>query len=312
MRILLAIVHHWNPQGGGRHASLRPDPTPRLHALQDQLLALARLGTAQGVLNIEGMRVDNANQALRHQFTIKVITDGEHHVLDRLDRQHQPLVEHVATAPISPRHLGFEAQRVLAEHLEDGYDLYGYVEDDLLIHDPLFFHKIFWFQQQVGPEAVLLPHRMELFWQPDHRVEKFYIDGPVPQADLDALLLHPAAPVGAPLPGGQVVFAAPQNPHSGCFVLSQAQLRHWSEQPWFLDGDSTYVSPLESAATLGICKTFKIYKPHVAYAAFLELQHWGTSFRSLIGGQVRQPDPASEADLDPDAASGSGAPAGAA
>jgi len=286
MRILLTIVHHWNPEGGGRHASLRPDPQPRLHALQEQLLSLIRLGTGQGALNIAEMRVDNASHALRHQFTIRLITDGQHHLVDQLEPGYRPLVEHVPTQPPTPKHLGFEAQRVLAESLSEGYDLYGYLEDDLIIHDPLFFHKIFWFQQHMGTDAVLLPHRMELFHRPDHAVEKLYVDGPVPQDDLDALLKHPAEPIAAALPGGNIVFGPPANPHAGCFFLSHAQLQHWSEQAWFLDGDCGYVSPLESAATLGICKTFRIYKPHLAYAAFLELQHWGASFRNLVGSSV--------------------------
>ena len=33
--------------------------------------------------------------------------------------------------------LGFEAQ-LLASQLEQGYDLYGYLEDDLVIQDPQF------------------------------------------------------------------------------------------------------------------------------------------------------------------------------
>ena len=40
MNILIAVVHHWNPEGGGNHQSLRPDPNPRINALQDQILSL--------------------------------------------------------------------------------------------------------------------------------------------------------------------------------------------------------------------------------------------------------------------------------
>jgi hypothetical protein len=40
---------------------------------------------------------------------------------------------------------------------------------------------------------------------------------------------------------------------------------------------------LESVATLGIMRTFRIYKPSPAYASFLEVQHFGTAFLNLIG-----------------------------
>jgi len=45
--------------------------------------------------------------------------------------------------------LGFETQRVLRERL-GRYDYYAVVEDDMVIHDPLFFEKIGWFEQQFG------------------------------------------------------------------------------------------------------------------------------------------------------------------
>ena len=35
---------------------------------------------------------------------------------------------------------------------------------------------------------------------------------------------------------GDLTFESPRNPHAGCFVLSPEQLRHWSQQPWWLDG----------------------------------------------------------------------------
>ena len=301
MRILLTIVHHWNPDGNGNHASLRPNPTPRLQALQDQLLSLRRLDVRQGLLNIRDKVVENANQSLRHQFTIRLITDGAHHLVDQLDPIHRRWVEHVPSQPADPRELGFEAHRLLAENLEKHYDLYAYFEDDLVIHDPFFFQKIAWFASQIGQDAVLLPQRMELFWTADDRVDKFYIDGPILPEVLDDVIEHPCHPVGAPLPGGDMIFVPPKNPHAGCFALTHQQMQHWSEQPWFLDGDCRFVSPLESAATLGLCKTFRLFKPHVANAAFLELQHWGTSFRSLIGGEVSPPAPTPAATNDADA-----------
>ena len=61
MKILITIVHHWNPKGDGKHASLRPQREPRLFGLQDQLLSLRRLGTSQGVLNMSKMVVEDAN-----------------------------------------------------------------------------------------------------------------------------------------------------------------------------------------------------------------------------------------------------------
>jgi len=288
MRILLTIVHHWNPEGSGMHGSLRPDPAPRIAAFEQQLLCLQRLGARQFQLNMQEMEAQPANQAFQHQIHIKIITDGKHHVLDRLASPYRGLFQMVITAPPTARHLGFEAQRFLANNLEEGYDLYGYLEDDLLINDPLFFHKINWFRQHLGDQFVLLPHRMELPREP-HWVEKFYIDGPLQADQLKAILPEKAASLAAESPGGRIHFESPKNPHAGCFFLSRTQLAHWKAQDWWQDGDCSWVSPLESAATLGIAKTFTLYKPVMAQAAWLELQHWGQSFHCLLGRSVALP-----------------------
>ena len=285
VRILLAIVHYWNPEGGGAHGSLRPNPRPRIEALQQQLLALRRLGTRQSQLNMAAMSADCANRQLHHQIDIKVITDGEHHVLDRLDSPYRDLFQMVITEPSSPKHLGFEAQRFLASRLDQSYDLYGYFEDDLIIHDPWFFRKIDWFRSHVGDHCLLLPHRVE-FAQDPCDVDRFFIDGPMEESDLRFIVPDPGPSLAVPSPGGTIYFESPKNPHSGCFVLSCDQLRDWASREHWLDGDSTFVSPLESAATLGIAKTFSLYKPVMAVGSWLELQHWGTSFHCLIGNKV--------------------------
>ena len=144
MRILIAVVHHWNPQGGGRHQSLGPDPQPRVKALQELILGIKRLGLGQYVLNIRDRSAEVCNNALQHSIDLCLVTDGENHVMDHLDPEYAGSFTFVSASPRSPRHLGFEAQRFLAECVQKGgYDLVGYMEDDLVIHDPLFFHKIY-------------------------------------------------------------------------------------------------------------------------------------------------------------------------
>jgi hypothetical protein len=66
-------------------------------------------------------------------------------------------------------------------------------------------------------------------------------------------------------------------------------MAHWMRQPHFLDRSPAFIGPLESAATLGIMRTFRIYKPARENASFLEIEHFGTGFLS----QLRRPDASS-------------------
>ena len=281
MRILVAVVHYWDPKGNGHHGSLRPNPRPRIDAFQQQLLALQRMGTRQAQLNIQSMVADPANSQLQHTIDVKVITDGEHHVLDRLDQPYRGLFQMVVAEPGSPKHLGFEAQRFLASRLDEEYDLYAYFEDDLIILDPWFFRKIDWFRSQAGDDCVVFPHRIEIAPEP-HLVDRFFIDGPMPESDLRQILPNPEPSIGAQWLGGTLYFESPRNPHAGCFVLSRTQLQHWTQQPHWQDGDCSWVSPLESAATLGIAKTFRLFKPVMAQASWLEIQHWELAFIAFL------------------------------
>ena len=302
MRVLAAIVHHWNPEGDRRHQSLRPNPQPRINALQRQLLGLRRLGTRQGYLDIASQAIQNANEALRLVIDPVVVHDGKHHVVDHLDPKYRQDLQQHAAVPESPKHLGFCAQQFLADRLDQEYDLYVYLEDDLVIQDPLFFHKIAWFADQVGQQAVLLPQRVEMPSEPA-AADRLFIDGPLPNDYLRSLIPDPPAPVQTPQPGGLIQFESPLNPHAGCFALTHAQLSHWTEQSHWQDGDVSFISPLESAATLGLLKTFQLYKPALGCGSWLEIQHFGNNFSCLIaddGVKIRSYDPETGAFSDPE------------
>ena len=93
--------------------------------------------------------------------------------------------------------------------------------------------------------------------------------------------------------GTTVTFHRAKNPHAGCFFLNGRQMEFWARQPHFLDRDTRFIGPLESAATLGIMRTFRIYKPAAESAGFLEIEHFGTGFLSQLrrrGDLVQAPD----------------------
>ena len=185
------------------------------------------------------------------------------------------------------RVIGHELYHII-EQLKFSYDLYGYIEDDLIIHDPWFFHKVKGFVDQAGEDCILLPQRYELLPIPG-QIDKLYIDGALPEADRVVWLSKPAPQLQISLPFlGRLTFESPLNPHAGCFALTRDQLEHWTKQSWWLDHDCSFITPLESAATLGLMKTFQIYKPCFSQAMWLEAQHWGTSFLGLMAQATSQ------------------------
>ena len=95
--------------------------------------------------------------------------------------------------------------------MDQEYDLYAYFEDDLIVLDPWFFRKIDWFRSQAGDGCVVFPHRIELASEP-HSVDRFFIDGPMPESDLRQIIPEPEAAIGAQWPGGTLYFRIAAQP----------------------------------------------------------------------------------------------------
>ena len=127
---------------------------------------------------------------------------------------------------------------------------------------------------------MLQPNRFEFAYTPE-QIKKVYID-----FDLAAAL--PARSSAAPalrskVLGTAITLRPAGNPHAGCFFLTESQLARWTGQPYFLDRATNFVGPLESAATLGVARTFHVYKPAPENASFLEIQHYGQAWSQKLG-----------------------------
>ena len=268
MRILFAIPHYFAAEPGGNYGSERTAPEERARVTRLCIASLWQTFSEAQAL-ADGFRQDfvPANPRLAAEITVALCTTGESHLVPELEGC---AFHHVNTAA-EPRHLGFECHNVLKSGLGQ-FDYFGYLEDDLRVDDGLFFTKLAWFNAQFGEAALLQPNRFELAAEP--APYKVYIDGnPRDRTLVRAQRNDGQARLTAPAIGRPMAFQRVHNPHSGCFFLSAAQLSRWTAQPDFAVPSAAFCGPLESAATLGIMRHFRVYKPARENAAFLEIEH---------------------------------------
>jgi hypothetical protein len=176
-------------------------------------------------------------------------------------------VEVTERAVSEPLLLGFEAQEEFVSRA-DTTDWFLYLEDDILLSDPLVLDKLSYFNAGAPEEALLLPHRYE-YW----RGRRTYID-----------LVSKSSPEICQwnsltvLEIGGWKFAEFANPHSGFYALSRRQLHRWLEtgRNWYRK--VSFVASRESAATGCLAEAFRLYKPHPNNMRFLEVRHLDTKY----------------------------------
>lgn len=277
MRILVIIPHYFGPRdpaSGHYILGSYTEPLARIAALNETIVCLHRnFGPYRTDYHGRDIGVDGEAPAV---LDIVVLAMRERHLL--ADIGIAPELYQVEFVEGAPSHIPFHAQRLMRDRA-GAYDFYGYLEDDIALHDPAFFAKLAWFQAQFGPTTLLAPTRVEtgstgtpgkVVIDPDlgpETVGRFRRAGQREQ-------------VQAAWNGRQHKFALPANPHAASFFLTREQLDHWVTQPTFDDGDASWVGPLESAATLSVGKVFDIYKSTHPDPFFLEVHHYGTVYAS--------------------------------
>lgn len=277
MRILFVVPHFFDPVDAStaQHGSQMAAAQPRIDALARCVLSLHQLyGHAQCVMQIRDRKTESSNDKTRADVHVVICTTGTRHVLDRLPID-ATLYQHFPTDE-APEILGFQCRTIFRDRWGN-FDYYCYLEDDLVLHDPWLFVKLAWFNRHVGDDKLLLPNRFERSAGPV--VHKAYVDGDIsPEVTRGFQDLDDQPRLESEVMGVPVVFRRPPNPHSGCYFLNSLQMRSWVQQKHFLDRSAAFIGPLESAATLGVMRAFKIYKPAMVNASFLEVEHHGAQF----------------------------------
>jgi hypothetical protein len=280
MRILVTIAHYFKQNAAAQwHAALGSalSPLPKVAALNAQIVALHRyFGPHRLSFNPADPQGRSAGA---HTLDIVVMTKRDASLLEWIGID--PKVYTVEYFDGPPLMLPFEAQRIMRDRMGQ-YDLYAYMEDDLTVDDPAFFAKIDWFAREFGPRALLLPIRYEM--GSTGTPAKISLStrlsteqrAPFQRAEF-------ASTLKGRWNGVEQTFHIPNNPHAGCYVLTDEQLRQWVGEPTFYDRDGSWVSPLESAATYAPGKVFGLYMPAEPDPWFLQIEHFGTRLAMRLG-----------------------------
>lgn len=278
MRILFVIPHYYGNGAAGYGSTDLNKSNQRVLAVKNCISSLHQhFGANQFILPWSGQEPIPANRSTNHEIQVVVCVTGEDHLLNQLDIPQNLYVRYVVQLD-NPLKLGFACYDVL-RHCYGNYDWYCYLEDDLIINDPLFFHKLAMFYSSLGHDAYLLqPHRFEII-SSSSQIQKAYIDGPLWEHNLMEIFanVRPVAGVtelclNAFGVDWRMLLAT--NPHSGCFFLMESQLGRMLNQSWCGNYDESFCGPMESAATLYIMAFFNIYKPAPECTSFLELHHF--------------------------------------
>ena len=278
MRILFAIAHFHRPDPDGFYGSRASSAANRAHALRQALANLhITFGQRQAILLVRETRAIQANAGGRHDIEIAICTDGRNHLLDQVPPH--LFRHHVVDG--DPRYLGYGCHEILAAGI-DKFDYFCFLEDDIVVTDGEFFDKLAWFADLAGEDCLLQPNRFE--FDVRTRVQKLYVDGDLydPSVSRRFQDIDEDRELAGRHLGRDIRFKRYNNAHAGCFFLSRAQLHRWMDQSYFLDRGADYYGPLESAATLGLMKTFKVYKPALANANFLEVRHGDPRYLAQI------------------------------
>jgi glycosyltransferase involved in cell wall biosynthesis len=284
LRVLVTIPHYYSLQPQSIYGSGRDPRDRRIQIVRRCLESLhATIAGQNYTTHLVRPESQQANTTTRVRLQVVMCVSNDQHLVEELRLPPGTVEKHQVKG--DPRFLGYGCQEVLRDRLGD-FDFYVYLEDDLELSDPWIFAKLRWFAQWAGQECLLQPNRYEL--AEDGSFRKAYIDGelrPEATARYQNVLENPV--LQSDFLGRRAIFRRPLNPHSGCFFLSADQMRVWVGRPYFLDRDTTFVGPLEGAATAGIMRTFRVYKPGPENANFLEVRHMGDTHLQVFAMRDR-------------------------
>lgn len=271
MRVLLCIAHYV-PVSGPRYdvEGSSQDDTEKRKAIVVSCIRQwsSLLSEHRFLLGSEGDLREGVNNVVVKQRNdisgdVFVCTHRDNHVF------HDEPVVNVKFAREqagSARHIPYLCRRVF-KHFQQSYDLFAYVEDDIVALDPEFFLKIRDFYDEFGDRYLILPNRYELFSGFSFKV---YLENKSPQ---HFRLVSPEPGPDRLTTRRGAEFERSDSPYVGFYAVTRAQLRDWSAMPNFETPTTDFAANDIEQAMVPMLGRRPIYRPSDRNMAHLECHH---------------------------------------
>jgi hypothetical protein len=285
LRVRVYIPHFCGSDDSQRYASGRSaERFVRQLAFSRCLLALQgqrrrrrdlSLNIGERLIDALPPAIPSGSERPELRLEIQVVSNGRDRLAEVLELYADSVREHVVSLE-DPQRLPLEARALLMSDPEPA-DLWLYLEDDLVLLDPLFFDKQWWWLDLCGHQQVLMPHRYELVRGGSGG--RLLVDGPLRKGLIGPLNNPQEGVLRATYDGREVGFDRTANPHAGLFVISERQRQELRQAPLPEEG---FIGPLETVATFTVLHRYPVCKPSLPHRRFLMVEHGHPSFRGYV------------------------------
>ena len=243
----------------------------------ESLLSLER-SPSDYILNIKNKSLERTvecHESSPLNISITIFTNGRDHLDDVLALYASRVkIVHCVNCE-DPTRIPYITMLNLLQS-DSSADIYGFIEDDLVITDPLYFDKINAFYQSFPNGHILMPHRYEKTTL--NRPHKFYVDGLISTQNYSSDLLTESSNNrilhSYQFMGSTIDLVKASNPHSGCVFFANSHRATAIENL----PPAPFMNMLETASTGVAIKSFSILKTCWSQRNFFQIEHGNPSF----------------------------------
>ena len=278
MKILIAIPHVFNPIEGSIYSSNDESKrASKTKALSEATHGnLIRHGPNHFIHASKGLYTEVFTRILKsdNQFEINIqlFTPKEASLFNQIETNNKIEIINPESIDESGRDYTqiplITSKRLLEQ--SDEYDIVCYMEDDLLIEDRDFFHKLLYLDSQSDGSIAFMPHRCEYIPRKGDVILSGDPDGGRPDLFWDT-----GETIDIKWPLGNKKFYRATNPHSGCYFLTKRQAikvkSYWTQREWI--ADFKLAGPLEQAGSGLLLPVLKIMKIIPSQYRFFMVNH---------------------------------------